>query len=200
MAIVLEAIYAKKLGLPGFSSHQFSVSIRTELTDLNQVEKESLRLYRLLQESVDQSIQETGFLPVSGSELSTLSNGNGNSKPKEDGAFSGYKNHQRSNGVAVWRCSDKQRDLIQKFVADNNIDKAEVESIAHAMFGAGVRQLDRLQASGLIDELFARFGASQARPVTKPGGTSNGHQNVNGFPPAPLLQNLPIHQHEGDWP
>jgi hypothetical protein len=34
MALVLEANYAKKLGLPGYSSHQYSVSIRTELTDL----------------------------------------------------------------------------------------------------------------------------------------------------------------------
>ena len=31
MAIVLEANYAKKLGLPNFSSHQYSVTIRTEL-------------------------------------------------------------------------------------------------------------------------------------------------------------------------
>ena len=40
MAIVLEANYAKKLGLPNFSSHQYSVTIRTELTDLSQVEAE----------------------------------------------------------------------------------------------------------------------------------------------------------------
>jgi hypothetical protein len=63
MAIVLEANYAKKLGLPNFSSHQYSVTIRTELTDLAQVEAESARLYALLQDAVDREIQEVGFMP-----------------------------------------------------------------------------------------------------------------------------------------
>ena len=34
MAIVIEANYTKKLGLPGYSSHQYSVTLRTELADL----------------------------------------------------------------------------------------------------------------------------------------------------------------------
>jgi hypothetical protein len=63
MAIVLEANYAKKLGLPNFSSHQYSVTIRTELTDLSQVEAESAQLYRALQDAVDREIQEDGFMP-----------------------------------------------------------------------------------------------------------------------------------------
>ncbi len=41
MAITLEANYSKKLGLPGYSSHQYSVTVRTELADLNQVDVES---------------------------------------------------------------------------------------------------------------------------------------------------------------
>ncbi len=44
MAIVLEANYAKKLGLPNYSLHQYSVMIRTESTDLTKVEAESPRL------------------------------------------------------------------------------------------------------------------------------------------------------------
>jgi hypothetical protein len=63
MAIVLEANYAKKLGLPNFSSHQYCVTIRTELTDLSQVEAESARLYQLLQTAVDREIHEVGFMP-----------------------------------------------------------------------------------------------------------------------------------------
>ena len=63
MAIVLEANYAKKLGLPNYSSHQYCVTIRTELTDLAQVEAESARLYALLQTAVDREIQEVGFMP-----------------------------------------------------------------------------------------------------------------------------------------
>jgi len=57
MAIVLEANYAKKLGLPNCSSHQYCVTIRTELTDLSQVEAESAKLYVLLQDAVDREIQ-----------------------------------------------------------------------------------------------------------------------------------------------
>ena len=39
MAITLEANYAKKRGLPNYSSHQYCVTIRTELTDLSQAHR-----------------------------------------------------------------------------------------------------------------------------------------------------------------
>ncbi len=68
----LECNYSKKLGLPGYSSHQFSITLRTELGDLGQVQAESARLYRLLQEGVDTSIRQIGYLP------SVNGNGNGN--------------------------------------------------------------------------------------------------------------------------
>ncbi|MGO8926574.1 MAG: hypothetical protein ACLQU3_06780 [Limisphaerales bacterium] len=60
--ITLECNYSKKLGLPGYSSHQFSITLRTEIADVNQVQAESARLYKLLQEGVDCSIKETGYL------------------------------------------------------------------------------------------------------------------------------------------
>ena len=62
--ITLECNYSKKLGLPGYSSHQFSITLRTEIADLTQVQPESARLYKLLQEGVDTSIKETGYLPA----------------------------------------------------------------------------------------------------------------------------------------
>ena len=40
MAIKVISNYAKRLGLPGYSSHQFSVSVETELSDLEQVDEE----------------------------------------------------------------------------------------------------------------------------------------------------------------
>ena len=63
MAVILEAAYSKKLGLPNYSSHSYVVSIRTELSDLTQIEAESARLYTLLQQSVDKEIQQVGYLP-----------------------------------------------------------------------------------------------------------------------------------------
>lgn len=66
MAIKLSAAYSKKAGLPGYSSHSFSVSIETELQNLDSVREESARLYDSLQQAVDQQIQKTGFVPPNG--------------------------------------------------------------------------------------------------------------------------------------
>lgn len=44
MAVKLIANYAKRLGLPGYSSHQFSVSVKTEMHDVENVAAESERL------------------------------------------------------------------------------------------------------------------------------------------------------------
>lgn len=175
MAIVLEANYAKKLGLPGYSSHQYSVSIRTELTDLSQVEAESARLYRLLQDSVDLSIQTVGFMPdaqtygavpghVANDRAVNGSRGAGHAPPPPN-----------SNS---WRCSPKQSELIQKIVRENGFEKTEVEQIALDMFGIGVRQLNRLQASGLIDELFQRANSNSPKSPEAPA-PSNGNQRPN---------------------
>ncbi len=182
MAIVLEANYAKKLGLPGYSSHQYSVSIRTELTDLSQVEQESSRLYRLLQDAVDQSIQEVGFMPDAHT-YGSASNGaappatNGRSHHHANGNGNGNAN---GSSTGAWRCSDKQRGLIEKVVREKNLDKSEVEQIAQEMFGAGVRQLDRLQASGLIDELFERYNGG-ARRNGKPHGNAQSRPDLAGY-------------------
>lgn len=63
MAIKLIGNYAKRLGLPGYSSHQFSVSVETELSDSGDIQGEAARIYALLQDAVDREIQETGFVP-----------------------------------------------------------------------------------------------------------------------------------------
>jgi hypothetical protein len=141
MAIHLEANYSKKLGLPGFSSHSYSLTIKTEVTDPNQVPAESSRLYDMLQACVDLEIQKTGFLPQG------IERGNGGT-----GAFA------KNNGG--WSCSPKQRDLILDIVDRNQLDKTEIEKLAQERFGKEVKQLNKLEASGLIDELFERHDKS----------------------------------------
>jgi len=47
--------------------------------------------------------------------------------------------------------------LINKIVKDDNLNKADVENMAVEMFGGGVRTLNKMQASNLIDELFERY-------------------------------------------
>ena len=54
MALKLIANYSKRLGLPGYSSHQFSVCVETEISSIDDVAGESSRLYQTLQQSVDE--------------------------------------------------------------------------------------------------------------------------------------------------
>jgi hypothetical protein len=158
--ITLECNYSKKLGLPQFSSHQFSITLRTEIADLAAVQAESSRLYALLQQSVDASIQQTGFLPGAANNGQNGSgNGNGNGHTE------------------CWACSPKQRDLIIKIVEENKLDKNQVEALSQDRFGKTVKALNKLEASGLIDEL-----------LTQTGGTPAGNRGrrFNGRPiPAP---------------
>lgn len=146
MALVLEANYSKKLGLPGYSSHQYSVTVRTELSYVNQVEAESRRLYGLLQGCVDREIQNPGFLP------GHPGNGNGHS----------HATAVTNGRGEEWKCSPKQKELILKLVEDRKLTKAEVEQLSQQLFGAGVRSLNKLQASGLIGELTAEAVPSLA--------------------------------------
>ena len=153
MALILEGNYSKKIGLAGYSSHQFSLTLKTEITDIANVPAEAARLYRLLQDGVDTSIKDVGYLPEV---KPTNGNGhtNGNGQPANG-------NHDQ------WNCTPKQQELIIKIVDDNRLDKAEVEKLAQDRFGKGVKLLNKLEASGFIEELFERH------PRQRNG---NGHQ------------------------
>src|SRR5258708_34820202 len=122
--ITLECSYQKKIGLPQFSSHQFSVTLRTEIADLANVQTESARLYALLQQSVDSSLRQPGFLPGPNT---APSNGNGNGNGRND----------------PWGCSEKQRDLILKLVDEHKLNKDAIEQLALDRFGKAVKALNR---------------------------------------------------------
>ena len=147
MAIKLIAAYSKKVGLPGYSSHSFSVSMETELSDVSNVTGESERLYALLQQSVDKKIQTTGFVPPDGYGMNGQPTGSGNGHQHE--------RQQQQNGDAG--ISEKQLDLVNRIIRENNANKTDVENMAVQMFGGGVRTLNRMQGSQLIDELFAKY-------------------------------------------
>lgn len=142
---IIEANYSKKLGLPGYSSHQYSLTLRAEISDLTQVSAKSQELHGLMQSCVDREIQRTGFLP--GEVVPVLKvNGNGH-KPEPD----------------TWSCSDKQRDLILKITDEHQLDKIKVDQLAQDRFGKGVKALNKLEASGLIEELLEQTGQSKPR-------------------------------------
>jgi hypothetical protein len=176
--ITLECNYQKKLGLPGYSSHQFAITLRTEIADLNQVQAESARLYKLLQEGVDTSIKETGYLPTNGA-------GNG-----QRGGQSGNGNGQNPNQPTengAWNCSGKQKDLILKIVEKHKLEKAKVEGLAQDRFGKTVKALNKLEASGLIEELLEMTGQSKGRSrfqgrYQRAGGAHRSHRTSSGVP------------------
>jgi hypothetical protein len=151
MAITLEANYSKKVGLPGYSSHQFMLTLRTEISDLTQVQNESARLYKQLQDGVDTSLKEIGWLPEPASTHPRNGNGNGHNRaqPREE----------------PWKCSPKQQALILKIVEEQQLDKNVIEQLALDRFGRGVRQLNKLEASGLIEELFDKNRQRQPAPA-----------------------------------
>jgi hypothetical protein len=111
MAIRLIANYSKRLGLPGYSSHQFSISIETELVTTDDVPAESQRIYHLLQTNVDGQILQTGFVPPAhyGMDAPAANSCPGN-QPAEPTNIASWR-----RGPA-WKCSDKQRELILKLV------------------------------------------------------------------------------------
>jgi hypothetical protein len=144
MALKLVANYSKRLGLPGYSSHQFSVSCETEITNVDDVRQESERLYATLQESVDEQIKTTGFVP----DADYGNNESGSIKPVNRISSNGIK----SNGNGAWQCSEKQRELIQKLITDHGL-QAVAGQMAEEMFGQPVSELNKLQASGLIQRI-----------------------------------------------
>ena len=134
--------------------------METEITCISDIAAESTRLYLTLQKSVDEQIQSTGFVP---------SEGYGGS-PHQNGSTNG------TNGNSPWKCSDKQRELIEKLMDEHQLEKAVIQKLAKELFGTGeVSSLNKLQASGLIDRLIEEYGGKGSRRGTTPTGRySNG--------------------------
>ncbi|MGJ8653013.1 MAG: hypothetical protein ACSHX8_07050 [Opitutaceae bacterium] len=147
MAIKLEANYSKKLGLPNYSSHQYSVTVRTEVSDLSQVEAASAQLYQQLQEAVDRDIQNPGYLPGTDSKPAQ------NSSFQRGGVGTSQASRSPANPDVEWKCSIKQRGLIEKLMKEHNLPFEEVDELSHFRFKTGLKQLNKMSASGLIDEL-----------------------------------------------
>ncbi len=162
MAVKIIANYSKRLGLPGYSSHQFSVSVEKELASTNNVSTEAATLYHTLQKAVDQEMQKTGFVPDTdygsadqAAKLATL---------KQTPAIA----HEQIQDKP-WKASDKQRDLVFKIVDNSGIEIEVVEAISDEMFGHGdLAELNKIQMSGLIDELLSRYGKRERRENGQP--------------------------------
>jgi hypothetical protein len=192
MAIKFISNYSKRLGLPGFSSHQFSVSVETELTDLERVPGEVARLYQLLQQAVDREIQQTGFVPADGygetqrSLPANSSNGYGSNGHHRGSLPNGSHSHSNGNGNGngstprrntspvngngAWQCSDKQRRLLTDLSRELQLSEEDLDERALRLFQRPARQLNKLSASGLITDL---LGEAEELRQTKDNGAKD---------------------------
>ena len=178
MAVILQMTYQKKLGLPNYSSHSCAVSLTCEIGDVSAVAEESSKLYGLLQDAVDREIQSVGFMPDA-STYGMKTNGNGNGHPSQNGNGNGHPSNGNGNTQAPaqnrrqdrWNCTEGQQGLILRIVNENQLNKDDVEAMAQSLFNVGVKDLDKLQASQLIEDL-----------IEKHGGKSNGRRRWNKQP------------------
>ena len=167
MAVILQMTYQKKLGLPNYSSHSCSVSLTVEIPDVSVAAQESTQLYALLQTAVDNEIQAVGFMP----DATTYG-----MKPSQNGdrhpAANGHTANGNGNGHAPtavrngdhWNCTDGQRGFILRIISESNLTKQDVEDLAQQLFGTGVKDLDKMQASQLIEELLEKTGKKSGGP------------------------------------
>ena len=150
MAILLEIHYDKRLGLPGYSSHDFGVSLKTEVTDLDQIRQESERAYQILQKSVDSQIIHRGYVPEQ-----VNNSGVTNQEEKDNTSVGIDKN---DNNTEKWNCTVRQRDLILNVLERNNLDPQTANELGVELHGKKMDRLTKLQVSGVITELLNRFG------------------------------------------
>jgi len=141
MAILLEFKYDKRLGLPGYSSHDFGVSMRTEVNNVEEIKEESERAYRLLQQSVDAQLSNPGFIPSE----------NGK-EPESKG------NQTKETDPEKWNCTERQRGLILKILSQNDLPESAVEQVAQDLHGQPMATLGKMQVSTVISEVLDRWG------------------------------------------
>ena len=137
MAILLQFDYGKKLGLPNYSSHNFGVSMKAEVSDPEDIPQEAERAYGILQQAVDKQMENPGFLP----------------SPRQE-------NQDQTNGTdpEKWNCTERQRGLIIKILSQNDLPQSAIEEVAQDLHGRPMSELGKLQVSSVISEVLDRWG------------------------------------------
>jgi hypothetical protein len=163
MSVHLEFNYGKKLGLPGYSSHNFTVSVRSEVSKPEDIMLETQRVYSILQESVDSQIIRTGFVPGQNGQNTNQ----GQANPVSEGnvpRFPGNDRQSPSQGhqdASSWKCSPKQAELILKILAENQLTQGYADKMANELHGKPMSALTKLEASGVVSEFISRYRRSR---------------------------------------
>ena len=152
MAILLEFNYGKKLGLPGFSSHNFGVSMKAEVNDPEAIPQEAERVYSILQQSVDSQIANPGFIPSVNGKIEIK-------EPEVD--------------PDKWNCTERQKGLLLTILDRNGLEPIVVEDLSREIHGRSMADLGKMQVSAVIGEVLDRWGK---HPKNANGRTAGGRQ------------------------
>ena len=86
--------------------------------------------------------------------------------------------------VPAWRCSEKQQSLILELAGKTGLDDSALNELSTRRFNKVVAMLNRMEASGMIDELMNRSGATSKRSASgrnnytrRPAATYDGNSN-----------------------
>ncbi len=142
----LHASFSKKIPVPGIdmSSQSYHATIESELPDgltESQLRERIHDTFELVRTSVESELNQPGSSRTSDSPFSR-------SRPESQPAVNG-----RSNGQPA---SPRQLDYLRDLAARQGCAKAQLDNLARDRHGvSGVNELNRNQASALIDELTA---------------------------------------------
>ena len=160
MAILLEFNYGKKLGLPGYSSHNFGVSMKAEVNDPEAIPAEAERVYGILQESVDSQIVNPGYIS--------------NEDKGENGTDQVQKTQVKVNGGSTdpdkWNCTVRQRGLLMTILERNDLDPEVVEDLSQELHGRPMSDLGKAQVSEVIGQVLDRWGRHPKTTNGRAGG------------------------------
>ena len=115
--------------------------MRTEVNNVEEIQEESEKAYRLLQQSVDAQLSNPGFIPSE------------NDKEAESKGT-------QINGTdpEKWNCTERQRGLILKILSQNDLPESAIEEVAQDLHGRPMSELGKLQVSSVISEVLDRWG------------------------------------------
>ena len=83
-----------------------------------------------------------------------------NSSPTTASASNPQTSHPEE---PAWSCSEKQRQVILSLARKNGINNSELHDLAVLCFGKGASQLNKLEASSLINELIEKSGGTSRK-------------------------------------
>ena len=161
MAITIAATLSKKVPLPGtdYSSHQASITITAEVTDLSHIHAEAERLYALAEQAVDHQLGLAAVAsggPTTGRPASNdpAPNGTSNAAQRPVTSSRAPQPYPRTGGRrGPAPATDSQLRFLERLVSQTG---TSVDAICSAHRVGSLADLSCKEAAGVIDELKAR--------------------------------------------